>query len=58
MSMKIATRTSTQCHNHHQKMMRRYGGLDNLYQYILQKKSESNLSSIDYIEQNNRKSLN
>jgi hypothetical protein len=34
MSDKIGTKTPHQCHSRHQKMLRKYGGIENLINFI------------------------
>lgn len=34
MSRKVKTRTATQCHTHHQKMVARYGDIDGVITYF------------------------
>ena len=40
MSKKVRTRNSTQCHNHHQKMLKRLGSLEALIEHIKEEKEK------------------
>jgi hypothetical protein len=44
MSKKVKSRNSTQCHTHHQKMMAKYGSIEEIishYEFLLESRKKS-----------------